>query len=140
MDKTQLRHFLERANWLQALPPVISIMATEQRTVDFILEQMGAAGSVSAKKMFGEYGLYLDGKLFALVCDDQLFLKPTTAGRAYAIDLPEGIPYPGAKPCLLVAGDLWDESEWLAELVRITAAALPASAPKKTKRRAVGST
>jgi len=110
-------------------------MATEQKTVEFILEQMEAAGSVSAKKMFGEYGLYLDGKLFALVCDDQLFLKPTPAGRAYATDLPEGSPYPGAKPCLLVPGDLWDESEWLAELARITAAALPASASKKTKGR-----
>lgn len=108
-------------------------MATRQETVDFICEQMQGAGAVSAKKMFGEYGLYLDGKLFALVCDEQLFLKPTPAGRAYADELTEGIPYPGAKPCLLVPGDKWEESDWLAELVNVTVAALPAPAPKKSK-------
>lgn len=112
-------------------------MATRQETVDFIREQMQAAGAVSAKKMFGEYGLYLDGKLFALVCDEQLFLKPTLASRIYASELPEGIPYPGAKPCLLVTGDKWDEPDWLAELVRITVAALPAATPKKVKTKKI---
>lgn len=58
-------------------------MASQQSTVDFILEQIAAAGSVSAKKMFGEYGIYCDGKMVALVCDDQLFIKPTLAGKAF---------------------------------------------------------
>ena len=26
--------------------------------------------------MFGEYGLYFDNKLFGLVCDNKLFIKP----------------------------------------------------------------
>ena len=108
-------------------------MASQRRTIDSILEQAAAAGSVSARKMFGEFGLYLDGKLFGLVCDDQLFIKLTPAGRAYGGDLGEGVPYPGAKPSLLIPGDRWDDSEWLAGLVRVTAAALPAAAPKKRK-------
>ncbi|MCK7502621.1 MAG: TfoX/Sxy family protein [Comamonadaceae bacterium] len=32
--------------------------------------------------MFGEYAIYLDGKVVALVCDNQFFVKPTDAGRA----------------------------------------------------------
>ena len=99
---------------------------------------MAGAGPASARKMFGEYALYLDGKLFALVCDDQLFLKPTPAGRAHAPNLGEGAPYPGAKPCLLVTGDRWDEADWLSELVRITVAALPTPASKKPKARNSG--
>ena len=113
-------------------------MASQQKTVDFILDQMAGAGTVSAKRMFGEYGLYCNGKLFALVCDDQLFLKPTPAGRAYASEMGEGSPYPGAKPCLLVTGDRWDDGDWLAELVTVTVAALPPPALKKRKARAAG--
>ena len=45
-------------------------MASQQGTVDFIVEQMARAGAVSARKMFGEYGIYCDGKMVALVCGD----------------------------------------------------------------------
>ena len=110
-------------------------MATRQGTVDFIAGQAGAAGSVSAKKMFGEYALYCDGKLVALVCDDQLFLKPTAAGRACLGEVVEAPPYPGAKPYFLVSGDLWDDAEWLARLVRVTASELPLPVKKKPRAR-----
>ena len=105
-------------------------MATRQSTVDFLLEQMADAGLVEAKKMFGEYGLYCDGKIVALVCDDQLFVKPTAGGKALAGDCAEGSPYPGAKPCLLIPGDRWEDRAWLARLVRLTAAELPAGKKK----------
>ena len=59
-------------------------MASEGRTVDFIAECMAKAGPVSVRSIFGEYGLYGDGRLFALVCDNALFIKPTLAGRAFA--------------------------------------------------------
>src|SRR5512133_565344 len=108
-------------------------MATDQNTMDFLLDQLSATGSVSSKKMFGEYCLYFDGKPVALVCDDQLFLKPTEAGRAMLKQVVEGSPYPGAKPHLLITGDLWDEREWLCELVRATARELPLPKPKVKK-------
>ena len=104
-------------------------MASRQTTVDFILEQIAGAGAVSARKMFGEYGIYCGEKMVALVCDDQLYLKPTAAGKAFAGDCAEGCPYPGAKPCLLISGDRWEDRDWLTQLVGITAAEL--SAPKK---------
>ncbi|HZW26032.1 MAG TPA: TfoX/Sxy family protein [Gallionella sp.] len=108
-------------------------MATDQNTIDFLLDQLSATGSASAKKMFGEYCLYLDGKPVALVCDDQLFLKPTSAGKAMLKQVVEGSPYPGAKPHLLITGDLWDEREWLCELVWATARELPMPKPKVKK-------
>lgn len=36
-------------------------MATQKRTVDDFLEQAVGAGALSAKPMFGEYGVYVDG-------------------------------------------------------------------------------
>ena len=90
---------------------------------------------MTAKRMFGEYGLYCDGTIVALVCEDQLFVKPTDAGRAFiGAAVVEGMAYPGAKPSLLIAGDRWDDRGWLTQLVRLTAAGL-ASSTKKTPRR-----
>lgn len=106
-------------------------MASRQSTIDYILDQTAEAGTVHAKKMFGEYALYCNNKVIALVCDDQLFVKPTTAGKAFIADYVEGIPYPGAKPYLFISAELWDEQEWLANLFKITALELPT--PKKKK-------
>lgn len=108
-------------------------MASDLKTVDFIIDQIAAAGDVSARKMFGEYGVCCDGKMVAMICDDQLFVKPSPGARAYAPDLGEGVPYPGAKPCLLVDADRWDDRDWLTELVRISARELPAPKPKKPR-------
>ena len=109
-------------------------MPTDPRTVDYIIDQLAAAGAdVSAKKMFGEYGLYLEGKMVAMVCNDQLFMKGTPEGRAFTGPIDEAPPYPQAKPHPLIDGDRWEDGEWLAELFRITAAALPAPKPKRQR-------
>lgn len=112
-------------------------MASKQSTVDYLLDQMAAAGTMSAKRMFGEFGVYLDGKIVALVCDDQLFVKPTEGGRRFLGSPEEGFAYPGAKPSFLISGDRWDDSEWLCELIRITARELPEPKPKKPKASSV---
>jgi TfoX/Sxy family transcriptional regulator of competence genes len=101
-------------------------MASSQSTVDFIIAQMQSAGVMHAKKMFGEYGIYCDDKLVALVCDDQLYVKPTAAGRAFVGDCIERCPYPGAKPCLAISVDKWDDRQWLSRLIQLTAQQLPA--------------
>ena len=87
--------------------------------------------------MFGEYGLYCDGKIFALICDDQLFVKITEAGRraAAAQELSEAPPYEGAKPYFLIE-DV-EACEFLTEFVMETCRALPAPKPKKPKKPAV---
>lgn len=85
--------------------------------------------------MFGEYALYCDEKVVALVCDDQLFVKITEPGRAFVgKKYEEGFAYPGAKPSMLIEGDLIEDREWLSDLIRITAGALP-MAKAKTKRK-----
>lgn len=109
-------------------------MSSKQSTIDFILDQITDTGMVHAKKMFGEYAIYFHEKVVALVCDDQLFLKTTTAGKAFINNYIEGIPYPGAKPYLLISGDLLEESEWLTHLIRLTASELPEPKKKRVKK------
>ncbi len=109
-------------------------MATEQRTVDVLLEQLAAVAGLSARKMFGEYALQCDGKTVALICDDQLFVKPTAGGRAFIGEVDEAPPYPGAKPSFLIDAERWDDVDWLCELLRITIAEVPMPKPKKPKK------
>jgi DNA transformation protein and related proteins len=121
------------ASWL---PPFLipeELMSSQKSNVDYLLEQMAAAGNVSARAMFGEYAFYCDGKVVALFCDDQLFVKPTKSGATFVGIVTEGIPYPGAKPQMLIGGEKWDDADWLSVLVRKTADELPIPKVKKKK-------
>ena len=60
-------------------------MASDIAFVEYVCEQMSAAGTITSRKMFGEYAIYCEGKVVALVYDDQLFLKPTSAGRSFNV-------------------------------------------------------
>jgi TfoX/Sxy family transcriptional regulator of competence genes len=103
-------------------------MGSSLDTVQFICDQAGPAAPLTFRKMFGEFALYLDGRVVALVCDDQVYLKPTAEGRQFLGAVPEGSPYPGCRPFLMLAAEL-DDPERLAQAFRITAQALPA--PKR---------
>lgn len=109
-------------------------MATDLEFMEFLADQMAGAGEISYRKMFGEYAVYLGGKVVALVCDNQLFVKPTAAGRAFIGAPVEAPAYPGAKNSFLIE-DAFEDRDWISELIRITARDLPAPKPKKPKRR-----
>lgn len=106
-------------------------MASRPEFVQYIADQLSGAGEITYRKMFGEYGMYLDGKIFSLICDDQFFIKITEAGRTLAPELEEVPPYEGAKPYFLV--DEIDNREWLTKLVMVTWKELPVPKPKKKK-------
>ena len=109
-------------------------MASSLDFVEFVADQIDDDCDITYRKMFGEYALYSKGKVVALICDEQLFVKPTDAGRAYIGDVVEAPPYPGARNSFLI-GDEIDDTEWLTELIRITEAELPVPKPKKKKKR-----
>ena len=108
-------------------------MASDLSFVEFVVDQMENAGVITYRKMFGEFTVYCDGKVVALICDNQLFIKPTHAGRSFIGDVVEAPPYPGAKNSFLVEDKLEDR-EWLSNLIRITAKELPEPKPKKKKK------
>jgi TfoX/Sxy family transcriptional regulator of competence genes len=110
-------------------------MASDQGFVTFVCDQMAGAGSVTVRKRFGEYAVYCDGKVVGLVCDNQLFVKPTAAGKSTCDQVVEAPPYRGAKPHLLIT-DRLDDTVWLSRLIRLTLKELPAPKPKKSRSKA----
>jgi TfoX/Sxy family transcriptional regulator of competence genes len=108
-------------------------MASDPGFVEFICEQLREVGGISHRKLFGEYAVYVGNKVVALVCDDQLFLKPTEAGRALLGTPPEAPPYPGAKPYFVI-DEFVDDAEFLASLVRATEGEVPEPKPKRPKK------
>ena len=56
-------------------------MATDIDFVKFVADQIDEACRISYRKMFGEYALYSKGKVVALACDDQLFVKADRRGK-----------------------------------------------------------
>lgn len=109
-------------------------MATSKDFADFISDQLQAAGAITTKKMFGEYGIYLEGVFFGLLCDNNLFIKPTQAGREFIGIVTEASPYPGARLYFLI-GEKIEDSEWLSQLARVTKNDLDVPEKKKKKKR-----
>ena len=105
-------------------------MASSSDFVQYIADQCGGAGEIVAKKMFGDYGIYCDGKIFGLICDDGFYLKPTDAVRPLLRTVEMRPPYEGAKDYFYIT-DV-DDCDYLSQLVRETCKALPE--PKKKKR------
>lgn len=113
-------------------------MPTDRDFVDYVAEQAQLGSSLSFKRMFGEYGVYLDGKIIAFICDNSLFVKPTRATDRITQALPKRPPYPQARP-YPVADELLDDSDALKSLLAQTAQDLPVPRPKKTKTPGKGS-
>lgn len=109
-------------------------MASSKEFVETVISQIEDAGEITAKSMFGEYGIFSNGKIFALICDNQLFMKPTKGGRVFINNVVEAPPYKGSKLCFLI-GDKINDKNWLSELVRITVDELPEPKPKRKKKK-----
>ena len=109
-------------------------MSSNQNFVDFVVDQLASVGDVTFKKMFGECALFSGGKIFALICDNKLFIKPTHSGREFIGEPVEAPPYPGAKPSFLIE-DKIEDRDWLSELVRISLKELPFPKPKSKPKK-----
>jgi DNA transformation protein len=49
--------------------------STRKEFAAYVQELMAGWATVSVRKMFGGYGLFRDGLMFALIVEDELFLK-----------------------------------------------------------------
>lgn len=107
-------------------------MASSESFVKYISDQCSDAGDIITKKMFGDYGIYCDGKIFGLICDDCLYLKPTDVVRPLLHTVQMRPPYDGAKDYYLIV-DV-DDRDYLTMLVRATCKALPEPKPKKRRK------
>lgn len=91
-------------------------MATKKDYRDFILEQISDLEDIICRPMMGEYLLYYQGVLFGGLYDNRLLVKKTVDNAKF--NLPEVIPYPGAKPMYQIE-DV-DDRELMKEVVLTT--------------------
>lgn len=60
---------------------------TEQQDfVQHVVELLQSLGPVTARRMFGGHGVFLDGLMFALIADNVLFFKADDESRARFTD------------------------------------------------------
>lgn len=114
-------------------------MATDLSFVEYVAEQSRLEKSLTWKKMFGEYALYLGGKVVAFACDNSLFIKASPETAALTAELPGRPPYPGAKD-YPVADQLLDEPDELRALMLATERAMPEPKMKSAKPKAAAKT
>lgn len=107
-------------------------MATSKETIEFILGKLRDPKRFSSRAMFGEYALYADGKVVALVCDNLLYVKILPASRELERQCEKGEPYPGAKQYYIVDEGQLTTIENLSNLLF----AIADSIPQKKKPRA----
>lgn len=100
-------------------------MATSKDTIAFILEILGGNPRFFVRAMFGEYALYADGKVVALVCDDMLYVKILPASASLAGMCEQAPPYPSAKPYYVITEEQLHTIENMPNILIAVAAELP---------------
>lgn len=109
-------------------------MTTSQSQLDFLIETIGKHQEVTAKKMFGEYGLYQSKKFFGMVCDNRLFLKATEDLKQLLTD--DSIrPYEGAgQGYYHVPEELIEDEKQLLPLLNASLNFVPKPKTKKVRQ------
>lgn len=90
-------------------------MASSREYLEYIMEQLSSIEDVSYRPMMREFIIYCQGKIIGGVYDDRFLVKPTKAAAKLMPEAEEVVPYPGAKPLLLV--DEVDNRMFLSELI-----------------------
>lgn len=90
-----------------------------------------ALPGLTSRPMFGEHGVFLDGRMVALVCDGRLWVKLTPGTRAALPGAPEAIPFKGGRKPYLGADPARDGLDAIRTALHSAKAELP-----PTKRKA----
>lgn len=109
-------------------------MTNDRDFIEYVTDQISDDCDITTRLMFGGCTVYSKDKVVALICDNQLFVKPTESGRTFIGDVVEAPPYPGAKNSFLIE-DKIEDSDWLSELIALTERELPMSRPKKKRKK-----
>ena len=88
-------------------------MATSKDYRDYVLEELNLLDNITCRPMMGEYLLYYEGTLFGGIYDERVLVKRVDSNKKY--NMPEVIPYKGAKPMYFV--DEIENQELLKDIV-----------------------
>lgn len=108
-------------------------MASKREYLDFVLEQLSELEGITYRLMMGEYLLYYRDKLFGGIYDSRFLVKVTTSSVELLVNAPKEMPYPGAKPMLLVTE--MENKDFLRKLIQSMYEELPKTKKKSKKKK-----
>ena len=107
-------------------------MACTDEYIQFITSQLEGTGAVRARKMFGDYCIYVDEKPVLLACDGIAYIKKHEAIAELMREAEVGFPYEGAKEHYIL--DV-EHREHVHRVVLTLLPVLPYPKPKKPKKK-----
>ena len=116
-------------------------MAVSNEFCDYALEQLASSGKVSARRMFGGVGLYLDGLFFAVIDDDTLYFRTDDSNRARFVRAGSRpfCPFPDRPGHVMaywqVPAEVLEDAEQLRNWTREALAAALAARSRRSARR-----
>ena len=101
---------------------------------DYVVEKLSGLGAVHSRAMFGGYGIFHEGLMFALISEGVLYFKVDDSNRemyekAGSHVFPHGISY------WAVPDDVLEDNEKLYEWAAISMNIALAAQAKKTKKK-----
>ena len=66
--------------------------------ISFVCRQLAPLGDVQARKMMGDFIIYVNGKCVLTACDELCFIQQHPSIAPMMQNAEVGVPYPGAKP------------------------------------------
>jgi TfoX/Sxy family transcriptional regulator of competence genes len=91
-------------------------VASDLDYVQYVIDQIKTNGTITYKKMFGEYLIYLNQKPVVMICDNTAFVKKLDCIKHLMANAETGFPYSGAKEHYIVNVD---DGEHLSAVVMI---------------------
>jgi len=108
-------------------------MATSLDYAEYVMDRLSGVGVLRAKKMFGEYMIYVNEKPVVLVCDNICYVKKHPVVEEMMSDAECGCPYYGAKEHYILDIDHSNEARRIVALLETVT-----DCPKPKKRSADG--
>ncbi len=105
-------------------------MASSADFVKYVCDSIAESGVVEARRMFGEYGIYVNGKPVLLFCDNTVFVKQWPCLAMLMADAETGAPYEGAREYYIIDAD---DRALLMKVIRTIEPVL--EYPKKRRRK-----
>ena len=107
-------------------------MAADKGFHDHVMELLCPLGGVTSRAMFGGYGIFHDGDMFALISGSTLYFKVDDSNRA-AYEEAGSSPFPHAMPYYEVPAEVFEDATRLHEWASTAIAAGHATARKKRR-------
>jgi len=107
-------------------------MKASPEYLNFIIDKLSPIGDIRSRAMFGGYGIFYEGSMFALIAEDTLYFKVDESNRnmyekAQSKPFPHGISY------WEVPTEVLEENSMLRDWVNLSIA-IARSVPKKRRK------